>query len=292
MDAAFKEHIETGLTTLANAWAITRKDGVTLGFTDHDRNLQFEGILFRADSGMSASALHQTTGLSVDNAEALGALSDSAISAADIEAGRFDGAELRAWSVNWSDPRQRHLRFRGTIGEIKCAGGAFRAELRGLSEALNRPLGRVFQKPCSAVLGDHACRFDVNSPGFSTTVPVDHVESNGALRFAALAGFDEGWFQRGRLEVLDGEAKGLHGPIKQDESKADGRLITLWVPLRVPVFAGTSVRLIAGCDKRFETCRYKFNNALNFQGFPDLPSEDWLMAIPARSADLSGGSRR
>lgn len=292
MDQAFQDHIAGGLTTLASAWAITRRDGVVLGFTDHDCDLRFEDIVFRADSGMSATALQQSTGLAVDNAEALGALRDDSIAEVDIDAGRFDGAELRAWIVNWTEVSQRHLRFRGTIGEIKRAGGAFHAELRGLTEALNRPIGRVYQKPCSAVLGDHTCGFDVSTPGFSIDAVVRQVDDEGVLSFDALPGFEAGWFARGRLEVLDGAAAGLHGQIKRDEALAGAHKVALWVPLRIVPAVGARVRLSAGCDKRFETCRFKFDNTLNFQGFPDLPSEDWLMAVPARSGDLSGGSRR
>ncbi len=144
-----KAHLETGVTTTCRCWAVTRSDGVTLGFTDHDCGLAFEGIAFKADTGLSALALQQSTGLSVDNTEALGALSDAAIREADIEAGRYDGAEVRAWLVNWADVDQRQLQFRGSIGELRRAGGAFEAELRGLTDVLNRPVGRVYQKPCT-----------------------------------------------------------------------------------------------------------------------------------------------
>ena len=53
---------------------------------------------------------------------------------------------------------------------------------------------------------------------------------------------------------------------------------------------GDLVRLEAGCDKRTETCRLKFNNFLNFQGFPHVPGEDWLMGYPSENQPLDGGS--
>ena len=86
-------HLETGATTLARAWAISRSDGVVLGFTDHDRDLEFDGIRFRANSGLTARALQQSSGLAVDNTEALGALSDAALREADLMAGRYDTSE-------------------------------------------------------------------------------------------------------------------------------------------------------------------------------------------------------
>mgnify|MGYP001801115521 CR=1 FL=1 len=71
MDAGLQAHLEGGLTTVAHAWAITRKDGVVLGFTDHDRELTFDGITFRADTGLSARAVSLCTVLSVDISDAL-----------------------------------------------------------------------------------------------------------------------------------------------------------------------------------------------------------------------------
>lgn len=292
MSEGLQEHLESGMTTLARCWAISRADGVVHGFTDHDRDLVFEGVTFSADSGLSARALAQSTGLSMDNTEALGALSDAAVTEADIDAGRFDGAEVRAWLVNWADVAQRWLQFRGTIGEIRRAGGAFQAELRGLTEALNRPLGRVYQKPCTAVLGDGACRFLTQTPGYFSDQLVEEIADNRVFRWPAFNGFEPDWFARGRLEMRSGGAAGLSGIIKHDRVEDGVRIVELWTPLNADVAAGDQLRLIAGCDKRMETCRLKFNNLMNFQGFPDIPGEDWLMAYPKRSGANTGGSLR
>ena len=296
MTADFNEglaaHLGGGLTTLCHAWAITRKDGAVFAFTDHDLPLSFAGYAFRADTGLSALALAQSTGLSVDNTEALGALSDASLREDEIEQGRFDGAEVRGWLVNWVDTAQHWLNFRGTLGELTRAGGGFRAELRGLTEGLNRPLGRVYQKPCSAVLGDGNCRFDLSQEGYAIALPVQTV--TGARRFVwdGFESFDADWFARGRLEVVDGPAAGIWGTVKSDRIADGARVIELWEPIRGIVTAGTQVRLVAGCDKRVETCRLKFNNFDNYQGFPDLPGEDWVVSVPMSSKANTGGSLR
>lgn len=285
-------HLSTGVTRLCRCWAVIRADGVTMGFTDHDKPLDFEGIEFRANAGMTARTLTQTTGLSVDNSEVLGALSDASVSESDILAGRYDGAEVTAWLVNWSDPDQRTMLFRGTLGEITRSGGAFQAELRGLAEALNQPQGRVYQKPCSAVLGDEGCRFDLGQPGYRTEVEAEAIEDARLFRFSSFEGFAPRWFEAGRLTVLSGDAAGLVGLIKNDRSDGEGRLIELWESLRAGVTAGDLLRLEAGCDKRAETCRLKFGNFLNYQGFPDIPGDDWLVSYPVSSGTNDGGSRR
>jgi uncharacterized phage protein (TIGR02218 family) len=285
-------HLASGLTSVARAWAVTRKDGVQLGFTDHDRDLAFDGITFRADTGMSARALQQTTGLSVDNTEALGALTDSAIKEEDIAAGRYDGAEVVSWLVNWRDVSERRILFRGSIGEMRRGSGAFQAELRGLSEALNQPMGRVYQRACTSVLGDGGCGFDSNAVGFYYLGPLVEISERRVFRLGALTDYPEGWFQWGRLTINTGDAQGLSSMIKRDHVVDGERRIEIWEPLRADPQAGDMIRIEAGCDKRFETCKAKFGNVLNFRGFPDLPDEDWISLSPTSSKNKTGGSRR
>ncbi|MEY8098431.1 DUF2163 domain-containing protein [Falsihalocynthiibacter sp. S25ZX9] len=285
-----KTHLKSGITSVSRCWAVTRTDGISLGFTDHDENIAFDGVDFLANTGLTARALQQTTGLAVDNTEALGALNSDTIREEDIAAGRYDGAQVLAWLVNWQNPIERTLQFRGTIGELTRGDGAFQAELRGLTEALNQPQGRTYQKPCSAVLGDHSCRFNLDTAGYVTTRPVETIKNAREMFFDDFLGFDDRWFERGRFEVLSGNAKGLIGFIKNDRLTDKGRTIELWEALRLSLDSGDLVRFEAGCDKRVKTCQLKFQNFLNYQGFPDIPGEDWLMSYPS-SGDVNEGGQ-
>jgi len=283
-------HLASGATKLCRCWRLSRKDGVVLGFTDHDRDIWFDGVTFQASTGLDAAALHQTTGLSVDNSTAIGALSAFGLDENDIRAGVYDGAEVLSWLVNWSTPSQRILQFRGTIGEIRRSGRFFEAELRGLSENLNQPVGRAYHKNCSAVLGDGRCRFDVNQPGYFTETTLESITPNGVFSFLGTSSFDERWFAKGVLKMLSGPAVGQSGIIRRDRMVSDVRQIELWQELTVSPNAGDLVRLEAGCDRRADSCRLKFHNFLNFRGFPHIPGEDWAMTTPTRSGINNGGS--
>ncbi|QUS35159.1 DUF2163 domain-containing protein [Falsirhodobacter algicola] len=284
------EHLATGATTICRAWAVERSDGAVFGFTDHDRDLAFEGVSFRANGALTARALQQSTGLSTDNSEALGALSDAGITEADILAGRFDRAEVRCWRVNWADPEARRMEFRGALGEITRVGGAFTAELRGLAELLNQTQGRVFQRGCGAILGDAGCGVDLTQPGLFAVAPVATISERRVLTFAGLTAYDDRWFERGRLRVLTGAAAGVIGLVKNDRLSGAARTVELWEAIGPALEPGDSVRLEAGCDRRADTCRLKFDNFINFQGFPHIPGEDWLASYPVSSGSNDGGS--
>lgn len=271
-------HLAGGITTTCQCWAVVRRDGVVMGFTDHDRDLAFEGVTFRAGTGLTAGALAQVAGLAVDNAEVVGALSDAGISEGDLRAGRYDGASVRQWLVNWQEVAQRALCFAGTLGEVEQAGAQFRVELRGLSEAMNRVVGRVIQTGCDAVLGDRRCGVDLGAEGFSGEFVLDGLRERRVLVLPLEAGFEAGWFEGGRCLFLDGAAAGLGGTVKRDGWDSGARLVELWEEPGVTPAVGDRVQLWAGCDRQAETCREKFSNFRNFRGFPHVPDEDWLTA--------------
>lgn len=288
---ALYSHLASGSTTVCRAWTVRRRDGLVLGLTDHDRDLLVDGVSCRADTGMTARALQQTTGLSVDNSEAFGALSAAAITEADLTAGRFDGAEVQAYLVNWAAPQDFLLQFRGSLGEISRADGSFKAELRGLTELLNRPHGMAYTPGCSAVLGDGRCRFDLRQPGYFAEVAVNAADDGRIFTFHDFASFDERWFEGGRFTPISGAASGLVGVVKIDRQTGRERRIELWQSLRAPITAGDMVRIEAGCDKSATTCRVKYSNFPNFRGFPHIPGEDWLASYPVPGRP-NGGLRR
>ena len=94
----------------------------------------------------------------------------------------------------------------------------------------------------------------------------------------------------GVCEVLTGAAMGLKRAIRSDVLEDADRVVTLWDTFAMPPDAGDRLRLTAGCDKHADTCRNKFANFLNFQGFPDMPGEDWVLSVPRSGASNTGGS--
>ena len=157
------------------------------------------------------------------------------------------------------------------------SGARFRAELRGLTEPLNHPRGRVYHPRCSAALGDAACGVDL--AGFTVAAVLREVVAPGLWVVEGAGDHAPGWFAHGRVVMQSGAAVGLEAAIREDVVLADGaRRLVLWqAPGIVPV-AGDALRMVAGCDKAGGTCRMKFGNYLNFRGFPHLPPEDWLLA--------------
>ena len=90
------------VTGLAICWRIERRDGVAIGLTDHDRDLEVDGFTYRAAPGMTPSAIVRGDGLEAATMDAKGALTSAAITERDLIAGRWDGARVGIVAVDWA----------------------------------------------------------------------------------------------------------------------------------------------------------------------------------------------
>ena len=282
---ALQAHLDEGTTTLAWCWRIVRADGVTLGFTDHDRALTFDGTDFEPESGFAASEVRSGSDLSVDAQDAQGVLTSDRITETDILDGRWDNAAVEVWRVNWSTTSQRLLMRRGAIGQIRRGRLAFVAEVRSLAHVLGQTVGRTFQASCDAALGDARCGVDLEAPAFKGTGAIIDMMRDRAFTASGLGGFTSGWFTFGTLDWTSGANAGRRAEVLSHDL-VDGVAFLTLLEAPVRAIAGTDTFTIrAGCDKRIATCGTKFANVANFRGFPNIPGQDAVL----RYATTDGG---
>ena len=282
-------HLDDGTTTLAWCWRITRGDGVTFGFTDHDRVLSFDGTGFEPESGLTASEVRSGSDLSVDAQEAEGVLTSDRITETDILDGRWDNATVELWRVNWQDPSQRVLLRRGAIGQIRRGRVAFVAEVRSLAHLLGQAVGRTFQAQCDAALGDARCGVDLEHAAFKGSGTVAQVMRSRVMLAEGLAAFAPGWFTHGWLEWVTGANANRRAEIALHEMAEGLAILTLLEEPVRPLAEGDSFTIRAGCDKRIATCAAKFANAVNFRGFPTIPGQDSVLRYATRDGGHDGG---
>lgn len=288
--SALQDKLDAGVTTLANCWTLTRRDGVVQGFTDHDENIVVDAILCRAGTGFTASEATSRFDLSVDGAEISGALADESLSEADLAAGRYDAAMVDTWLVDWSDPSLKVLIARSTLGEVKRESEAFTAELRGLADALSQDNGRLYTARCNADLGDARCTINLSAAGRHGAASVIRVDSTSVIIVDGLSSFAEGVFTAGRLRWTDGPNAGLPVEIKDHRVTSGEVRLSLWQAMAESISVGDTFTLTVGCDKQFTTCRDRFANGINFRGFPQIPGNDFIIAAPDSGAVNDGRS--
>jgi uncharacterized phage protein (TIGR02218 family) len=158
---------------------------------------------------------------------------------------------------------------------VRREGAAFVAELRGLADRLNEESGRRYGASCSADLGDGRCTVNLANPAFCGAGAIVALGGTSMFTASGLTAFADGWFTAGRLEWTSGANAGLAVEIKQHRNDGDV-VLELWQAMPEPLAAGDAFTVTAGCDKHFVTCRDKFDNVVNFRGFPHIPGNDFV----------------
>jgi uncharacterized phage protein (TIGR02218 family) len=280
-------HLEGGATTLCRCWSLTRRDGLVLGFTDHDRPLAFEGIAFAAATGLEAAEATSELGFAIGGGDVAGALAATGLNETDLAHGLYDDARLRIWLVNWAAPDQRLPLDEGFVGEVRRGESGFTAEVRSFAKAFDEERGRLYLRSCSADLGDARCGVALSA--LAGTV----IESDGrlALSTEGLGGYADGYFTGGRLLFTAGANAGYASEVKRHGSEGGLALFQLWQATPAPILPGDAFNVTPGCDKSFATCRAKFGNGLNFRGFPHMPTSDFIIGgVRPGDGALDGGS--
>ncbi|MGJ8526896.1 DUF2163 domain-containing protein [Maritalea sp.] len=287
-DPAFQTHIETGQTSLCNCWIITKTNDKKLGFTDHDQAINFDGLEFHPSAGFSPTATVQKSESSIDTSDVMGWLDDNRIIASHIRDGQYAGAIVDTWKVNWGDSSVRHHFRRDIVGEITEKDGVFKAELRSQHIAFNQMRGRLYQRDCNANFGDAACAIDANDPLYSSNCVVSAPPVNNMLTVTGLEAREQNWANGGTLVWMSGERKNRSIRIVKHAKSTNE--VTLFIEQfdNELVAVGDQVKVVVGCDKSFSTCMAKFSNQLNFQGFPHIPGEAFVLKYPTRENPLDG----
>lgn len=162
---AFQTHLDGEVTSITRCFKAMRKDGVVVRLTTHDVDLVINGDTYYAGVPMEFSAIESTDTLSVDNAEVTLGIDGEIIVESDLNEGLYDGIDFELFLVNWEDLGDGIVYLkRGTFGDIELISGlSAKIQLRGLTQALQRPIVEKYSPTCRVALGGKKCGV-INSP--------------------------------------------------------------------------------------------------------------------------------
>ncbi len=268
------EILATPVTAQSYGWRLERGDGVTLGFTSHDRDMLVDGLLLQASPGLEPTSIVDRMGFEQGGLEVRGALTADALTPDDIAAGRWDGAALDIFSFDWTlaEPAM-HMLASGTLGTISYTGDRFETVFNGPAAQLGQSVAPFSSPTCRANFCDKAC--GLNRRRFVTEVQIQSSMGSRLLVDPSTSlGVEQ--YTYGTLRWLEGQNCGLTADIvRQQNGEVD-----LAVPPEYAILTATRAELLQGCDKTIATCADRFGNAVNFRGEPYLPGNDLLTRYP------------
>lgn len=346
--AGLLAHLQGVQKSTALCVKLTRQDGTVLGLVSLDRDLVVGGVTYEAMDPVTASAIQQRQDGSVDNLDVSGILTSNRITDTDILAGRWDGALVEMFLVNYLDSPilDRVILLTGMLGEIRIADGQYHTELRSLSQRLQQEIVEITTATCTVrTLGDSRCKIGLaaanvsaitNGPSGQVTTATPHGLITGqGVYFYGLTGMtilnlttrivqfvvsptvftltdnttgygtytgggqvgfqftrsvatvisptviyfgsdlnNTNFFTYGRVVFTTGLNANVAREIKSHTLSGGQAQLTLQEPFPFTVGGGDTALLEAGCDRRLLTCNSRFNNVVNFRGFPHLPGHD------------------
>lgn len=270
-------------TTEAQCWRIERTDGEVFAFTAHDEAIEFDGDTYSPCAALSSSALQTSSEFgATENMDLSGIIASGRITLSDLWSGLYDGASVKVYRVDWSDPSKRELLAAGNCGSLDTGSTEFKFEVTTASERLTqRPILQPVMPTCRFKLGDARCTVDLEAlreAGTVTTIPATNVHTGARRRIFSDAGKTElqNYWQLGRLTWVTGDNVGVSVDVKVF---TDTQFI-LEHAMQHEIQLGDTYTVVPGCNRVFATCGDKFNNAINFGGFPHLRGTDDLQRTP------------
>lgn len=266
-------HYPLRATTLCYVLKITRSiDNVSVGYTTLDDDITIAAFVYQR--GLQISNIQTQSGLAVGNLD-VNIFPDDNFSAADLIAGKWNGAVWVLGIANWKDLAEIDVVKTGKTGEAEInEQGTWKLEMRGLTQALQQPIGEYTQKTCKAELGDERCLVDL-TPWTHDHV-VTSVGSQHTLTASAAAEALD-YYTEGSIKFLTGP----NAPYRFKVKFFAAGSFTLQVATPFVVGVGDTFTAVAGCQKRWDLdCRDKFDNILNNQSEKDTRGSDVLLAGP------------
>lgn len=289
--AAITAARESASSRLCQIWEVTRTDGTILRFTEHDRDIEYDGETYLATASFDPSSIKANADMAVGDMDVKGAFSVGEVTAADVLAGKFQGASFWVGEVLWDAPEEGVdiLKF-GWLGRCKEVGGQFTFELLGPAMMLQHTIGEIYSPTCRAAFGDSRCKVDTSA--YTTTSSVLSVTSRRQFVASVLGA----QWDYGLLTWTSGANSGVSIEVRTAETELEEYTppylpltINAFLPTPFDIAVGDEFTLIAGCNKTLAMCRDRFDNVLNFRGEPHVPVSDDLIRGPGQDTQRSSG---
>lgn len=257
-----------------------------MAFTDSTNPVSLDNIKYLPNEAFTRSAIVSESTLSVDTIDLTGLIgivnSGVEITVGDVVAGRFDMAEIRVFLVNYEDLTMGRLWLRrGWIGDVSTTDNVYTAEIRGMAQMLQVQTLELYTASCRFDLGDSRCKFDLtgtlpDTTPATVTGTVTAVTDRNTFDDTVRSEVDD-TFNFGFLTFTAGSNTGL-GSIVKDYTFISSEFV-LQEAMPFDIEGGDAYTVFKGCDKALSTCINKFDNVINFGGFPHMPGEDRIIQV-------------
>ena len=278
---ALQAHLSTDVQTVALCWRIERRDGTKYRYTDHDEPIVWAGGTYTPIDAGTPSNYRQSNNMNPAQIDFNMVYGSTSGRDAEIRAGLFDYAQMFTFRINWADPSTTSgivkLAY-GRLGEAEIRDNSVQIELRSLTQLAATPIGSIYTPECRTSLGSTLCNVLTTSTVYTRTGTISAITDNHEFTITGdAAGQIDNFYSYGKITFTSGDNNGL---VMQIDDYTTANVMTLTESAPYTLSTGVTFTAVAGCNRRWATCKDRFSNKDNFRGFPHIPGMDKALAVP------------
>lgn len=248
-NSAFNNAITAESQTLAWCWYIKFPNGNYLRYTSLDHDLEVAGEVYHSERGLTPSA-SQGAAQEISGVGSVPPL---------------DYARVVVFVVDYLNPPTtlHHTRLfyvsSSVISDVTVTDKQFKANLSGLDRLLEKNVNEATSKTCRVKFGSPRC--GVNRALYRRTSEILEVKKPRRVLLLDSVTTD---YIYGTLSFAG---------VEREIASVVGNVVTLYEVFPLVLEVEDVVTLTEGCKKTLRNC-LRFNNTLNFQGEPFVPTRD------------------
>lgn len=251
---------------------IVCQNGLTVRVTRYPVDLTMSnGQVYLSGSGYDFTGYQATSSMSASAIDLEGILGYAGVTHGAIESGVFDGARCYLFACDFKNPVEDYEPIVCSVfGKATLADDRYMVEEMALIDALSQSVGKVYAPGCQKVFGGQefaGCKVALGPLTLTGTLTA--VANSSSFTDTARAEASD-YFALGTIKFTSGQNAGLKA--QEVKSFASG-VITTFEPFYFTPAIGDTYQIIPGCRKSLAACRDKWNNVLNFGGFPNMPTQ-------------------
>lgn len=225
--------------------------------------------IYKSDQGYDPTAFAAASGFSPSAVDLEGLCALGGITRDRLASGVFDGARVYYFACDFKNPVEDYEPLMlAILGKTRLEDDRYIIEQMSVVDVLSQSVGRVVGPSCDKVFGGQGfaeCKKDLVA--LTVTGTLTDVASASSFTDSARTEAAD-WFGLGTIVFTSGANAGLKA---QEIKSFSGGVITTYEPFYYTPQIGDAYSMVPGCRKTLDACRDKYNNVLNFGGFPFKP---------------------
>lgn len=263
-----KRALEDDTINIVKCFKFTLLNGTLLGLTEYSKDIKIDGLKYASCCGLNNLNSSSFSDITCSNSKIVASLDNIDLEDNFLSTYDFSDASIEIFIVDHNHLEYGKLNITsGFIDSMEIVDDRVFFSIKGVLSLLEKSIGETYSPLCRANFCDRKCSLNLSNYTFNgsitTVISYDIFYTNSS----EIKKKEKNYFKYGYLTFNNGKNSGKSIEIKQ----SDNGNITLNSSLRELITVGDNFTIICGCDRKFETCCSKFNNALNFRGEPDLP---------------------